>query len=120
MELVDAAGTNGKLAEYLRLQRKNLTNWVCRLENRGCSVTKKAIDKYARAFLPKGKISRAICSNCELRESQGEREPHLGKKEESGREHGEERMDSTVKKGGFQREEGGHAKRTVLGENIGR
>ena len=30
------------------------------------------------------------------------REPHLGKREGSEREHGEERMDSTVKGGRFQ------------------
>ena len=47
-------------------------------------------------------------------ESQGEREPHLGKRERIGA--GEERMDSTVKKGRFQESEGGQAKRASLGE----
>ena len=38
-----------------------------------------------------------------IRESQGEREPHLGEKEaDQGWEHGEERVDSTVKESKFQ------------------
>ena len=43
-------------------------------------------------------------------EGQGKREPHLSRGEE------EERVGSTVRKGRFQGEEGGHAKRTFLGE----
>ena len=40
-------------------------------------------------------------------ESQGGREPHLGEKEGSEREHGVERVDSTVNEGGFQGGQGG-------------
>ena len=50
-------------------------------------------------------------------ESQGGREPHLGeKKGGSKREHGEERVNSTVKEGRFQGGEGGQATRASLGE----
>ena len=49
-------------------------------------------------------------------ESQGEREPHLGERGESEREHEEERVDSTVKEGRFQGGEGGQARRASLGE----
>ena len=50
------------------------------------------------------------------RESQGEREPHLGERGGSEPEHGEERVDSTVKKGRFQRGEGGKVRRASLRE----
>ena len=40
-------------------------------------------------------------------ENQGEQEPHLGKKRGSKREHGEKKVDSTVKDGKFQGGEGG-------------
>ena len=43
--------------------------------------------------------------------SQGEQEPHIGKKEQ---EHGEERVDITVKESGLQGEEGGQAKSISL------
>ena len=50
-------------------------------------ATERAVGKYARA------------PDCMVGESQGEREPHLGEREW---EHGEERVDSTVKEGRFQ------------------
>ena len=49
-------------------------------------------------------------------EIQGGQEPHLGEKGGSEREHGEERVDSTVKKGRFQGGKGGQAKRVFLEE----
>ena len=50
-------------------------------------------------------------------ESQGEREPHSCEIEGgSEREHGEERVDSTVKEDMFQGGEGGQVKRTSIGE----
>ena len=51
-----------------------------------------------------------------MRESQGEREPHLGEREReregggSERDHGEERVSYTVKKGRFQGGKGGQAR----------
>ena len=51
----------------------------------------------------------------EAGESQGEREPHLGGREEGlEREHGEKSVDSAVKKRRFQGGEGGQAKITSL------
>ena len=48
-------------------------------------------------------------------ESQGRRELHLGKRKGgSEREHGEERVDSTVKEGRFQGGKGGQARRASL------
>ena len=49
------------------------------------------------------------------RESQGEREPHLDKREVE-REHREERVGSTVKKGRFQVGEEVQARRASLGD----
>ena len=40
----------------------------------------------------------------------------LAREEESQREHGEKKMDSTVKEGKFPRGEGGQAKRAPIGE----
>ena len=54
-------------------------------------------------------------SDREVGESQGEREPHLGKRE-SEREHRKKRVVSTVKRGRFQERKGWHARRTSLGE----
>ena len=47
-------------------------------------------------------------------ESQGEREPHLGERGRSKREHEKERVDSTVKKGRFQGGEEGQARRASV------
>ena len=50
-------------------------------------------------------------------ESQGERDLHLGEREEgSERKHREERVDSTVKEGRFQGGEGGKVRRASLRE----
>ena len=43
-------------------------------------------------------------------------EPHLGERGGSEREHGEERVDSTVKEGRFQGGQGGQASRASLEE----
>ena len=52
-----------------------------------------------------------------MRESQGEREPHLDEKEEGQNGSMERtRVDSTVKEGRFQEGEERQAKRTSLGE----
>ena len=52
--------------------------------------------------------------NHEGRESQGGQEPHFGKRGRSEREHGEERVDSTVNEGRFQGGKGGQARRASL------
>ena len=55
-------------------------------------------------------------SDHEEGESQGEREPHLGKRGGSEREHGVERVDSTEKESKFQARKGGQVRRASLGE----
>ena len=52
----------------------------------------------------------------EIEESQDERKPHLGKSRGSEREHGEERVNSTVKEGRFQEGEERQARRVSLEE----
>ena len=49
-------------------------------------------------------------------ESQDGREPHLGERGGSEREHGVERVDFTVKEGRFQGGQGGQARRASLKE----
>ena len=49
-------------------------------------------------------------------DSQGEQEPHLGKGGGINVEHGEERVDFTVKEGRIQAGEGGQTKNVSLGE----
>ena len=49
-------------------------------------------------------------------ESQDGREPHLGERGGSEREHGVEKVDSTVNKGRFQGGQGGQARRALLEE----
>ena len=49
-------------------------------------------------------------------ESQGEREPYLGERGGSEREHGKKRVDSTVKESRFQGNEGGPPETASLGE----
>ena len=55
-------------------------------------------------------------SNREVGESQGERVPHLGEKEGSKREHGEEKVDFAVKEDRFQGRERWKTKRVSLGK----
>ena len=57
--------------------------------------------------------------DCKVGESQGEREPHLGERWRSEREHGEERVDFTVKEGRFQGEKSGQARRASLEKKEG-
>ena len=59
--------------------------------------------KYARAALAKRKRNRAVCPDHQYHEGGG-----------SEREHGEERVDSTVKEGRFQGGQGGQAGRASL------
>ena len=76
-QIVGAAETSGELAEWRKLQKKNLkhtgpqrhreSNWkVCQ----------------SRLFQKeKGQSRLSRAPNCEVEESQGEREPHLGERE---------------------------------------
>ena len=71
-----------------------------------------------KPLLPKGKEQSCLSKAPDrgVGESQGERELHLGKKGESKRERGEERVDCIMKEGRFQGGKGGKAKRASLGE----
>ena len=51
--------------------------------------------------------------------SPGEREPHLGERGRSEREHEEERVEFTVKEARLQKGEGGKARRVPLEEEEG-
>ena len=70
--------------------------------------------------LPKEKGTELLSRSphCEKGESQGEQEPHLGKRERKIRARAWEGkgVDFTAMKGKFQGGEGGQAKRTSLGE----
>ena len=90
-----------------RESEKRQTCWCCRDQWRACRINR-------RAALDKRK--RAICPDCKGGESQNKRQPTLEKKGGSERKHGEETMDSTVKKGRFQGE-GQQEKRTSLEES---
>ena len=85
----------------------------------GLSATERAVGKYAGAALTKKEKEQSCQSRVldhEEGESQGGREPHLGEKGGSEREHGEERVDSTVNEGRFRGGKGGQARRASLGE----
>ena len=66
----------------------------------------RAVGKYVRAAFARRKRNRAVCPEYQIvwweKDSQAEREPHLGERGGSEREHGEERMDFTVKESRFQ------------------
>ena len=66
-------------------------------------------EQLASTSLAKRKRNRAVCPDHQIvrwEETKGEREPHFGERGRSEWEHGEERVDSTVKKRRFQRGEG--------------
>ena len=118
--LYGAAETSKERAEWCRLQRKNLnilhlpkrkewpqchreSSWQVR-RNRPCQKEKE------QSLLSKAPDHEKV-------ESQGGREPHLGERGRSEREHGVERVNSTVKEGRFQGGQGGQA-RTVFLEQV--
>ena len=117
--LVAAAETSKKHAEWRRFQQKNLNilgllkrkEWPqCHRESnwqvgptRPCQKEKERIHLFRSPDREGG-------------ESQGKREPHLGERGGSEREHVEKRVDSIVKEGGFQKGERGQARRASLRE----
>ena len=66
----------------------------------------RAVGMYVRAAFARRKRNRAVCPEYQIvwwkKDSQAEREPHLGERGGSEREHGEETMDFTVKESRFQ------------------
>ena len=65
-------------------------------------------------LLPKGKEQShlSLSPDRQKKDSESEREPHLGEKGGPKREHGAERVDSTVKKGRLQGGEGEQTKKS--------
>ena len=111
--------TSKELAEWRRLYQKNLSilGLLKRKEWPQCHRESSWQERQSR--LCQNKRNRAVSSEHHIirgGESQGEREPHLGERRGSEREHGEERVDSRVKEGKFQGEERGEATRASLGE----
>ena len=103
--LVGAAETSKERAEWRRPQRKNLNKlglpkrkeWPqCHRESSWQECQSRPCQKEKE----QSRLSRV--SDYEDGENQGGREPHLGKRGGSKREHGEESVDSTVKEGRFQ------------------
>ena len=103
----NGAGFSGKTGAY----------WACRKGKSGLSATERAVGKNAGAAFAKRKGNRAVSPEHQIMrggESQGGREPHLVERGGSEREHGKERVDSTVKEGRFQGGKGGQATRAFL------
>ena len=79
---------------------KTGTNWACRKRKSGLSATERAVGKNAGAALAKRKRNRAVCPEYQImrrkRVKVGESRT-LARVRGSEREHGEERVDSTVK-----------------------
>ena len=99
--LVGAAEISKELAEWRRLQWKNL-NILClskRKEWPQCHRESSWQERWSRPCQKEKEQNRlSRVPDHEGGESQGGREPHLGKREG---EHGEVRMDSIVKEGRF-------------------
>ena len=79
---------------------KTGTNWACQKGKSGLSATERAVGKNAGATLAKRKRNRAICPEYQVmrgeRVKMGESRT-LARVRGSEREHGEERVDLTVK-----------------------
>ena len=100
MRLVGAAETSKERAEWRRLQPKNLSilGLPKRKEWHQCHRESSCQERRSRLCQKQREQSRlSRVPDHEGKESQGGREPHLGVRGGSEREHGEERVDSTVK-----------------------
>ena len=118
-KLVGAAENSKELAEWHSLQRKNLNTlgMLKRKEWPQCHRESSWQVRQSRPFRKEKEQSRlSRAPDRKGGESQGERVSHLGERGKSEREHGEERVDSTVKEGRFQGGEGGQARRASLKE----
>ena len=81
---VGAAETSKERADGAGFSGKTLTYRACRKRKSGLSATERAVGKNAGAALAKRKRNRAVFPEHQImrgRESQGEREPHLGGRE---------------------------------------
>ena len=115
--LVGATETSKERAEWRRLQRRNL-NILGLPKRKEWSQCHRESSWQERRSRPCQKEKKQSClsrvPDHEGGESQDGREPHLGKRGGSGREHGEKRVDSTVNEGRFQGGKGGQARRASL------
>ena len=116
--LVGAAETSKEHAEWRRLQRKNLSilGLPKRKEWPQCHRESSWQERCSRPYQKETEQSRlSKAPDHEGEESQGGREPHLGEKEGgSEREHGVDRVDSTVNESRLQGGKGGQARRASL------
>ena len=116
--LYGAAETSKQLAEWRRLQRKNLgiLGLLKRKEWPQCHRESKWQERRSHPCQKEKEQSRLFkAPDHKGGESQGGREPHLDEREGgSEREHGVERVDSTVNEGRFQGGKGGQATRASL------
>ena len=118
-KLVGAAKTSKERAEWRRLQPKNLKipGLPKRKEWPQCHRESSWQERRSRLCQKKKEQSRlSRVPDHDGGESQDGREPHLGERGGSEREHEEERVDSTVKEGRFQGEKERQARRAFLGE----
>ena len=111
--LVGAAEISKELAEWRRLQRKNLSI-LGLLKIRVASVPQR--EQLASTPEEKKQSRLSKVPHRMMVEWQGEREPHHGERGGSAREYGEERVHFTVKEGRFQEAEGRQVRRATLGE----
>ena len=125
-----------------RREKKWQSCWCCRAQQRACSMAQASAEKLEHTgpaekeriasvpqreqlantpepSLPKGKgtkLSAQSTRSWGRRESRWARAAPWRDRGASEREHGEDRVNSMVKKGGFQRRERGQARRASLGE----
>ena len=116
-QIVGTAETSKEHAEWRRLQRKNwnILDLPKRKEWPQCHRESSWQERQSRPCQKEKEQSRqSKAPDHEGGESQDGREPHLGERGESEREHGVERVDSTVNEDRFQGEKGGQARRASL------
>ena len=115
--LVGAAKTSKERAEWRRLQPKNLSilGLPKRKEWPRCHRKSSWQERRSRPYQKEKEQSRLPkAPDHEGGESQGVPEPHLGERGGLEREHGVERVDSTVREGKFQGGKGEQARKASL------
>ena len=112
-----AAETSKERAEWRRLQRKNLNILGLPKRNEWPQCHRESSWQVRQSCLCQKEKEQSRLSKApdhEEGESQGGREPHLGERGGSEREHGVERVDSTMNEGQFQGGQGRQARRASL------
>ena len=110
--LVGAAETSKERAEWRRLQWKNLNVLGLWKRKEWHRCHREAVGKYAGSAFAKRKRNRAVCPKHQIMrgESRWTRAAPWRERRRSEREHGVERMNSTVKEGKFQGGKGRQAR----------